>query len=280
MALTPLPPLDVRPHFRPLGVALLELLRGLDDKTWLAPTVCSRWQVRDIAAHLLDTACRRLSGARDGHVPPPPSNPITNRAELVAFLDGLNATWVEASQRLSPRVLIELLETIEAQHAAWCEGCDLEGPALWEVAWAGLDADRAWLDLARELTERWLHQQQIRLAVGAPPLNDPEIDGAVFDTFARAWPAALASVDEVGARVVVSIAGAASRLYTLRRGEQAWEILTGLDPEAEACVGLDAETAWLALTKGITPLEAERRAIIDGRRDLARVLLRAVAVMA
>lgn len=277
--LQPLPVLDVRPLFRPLGEALVGLLRSLDAEAWERPTVCRLWRARDIAAHLLDTGCRRLSFDRDHHTPPPPPGAIGSYADLLAFLDGLNATWVEASRRLSPALLIELLALVEDRLASWVESAPIDGPALFEVAWAGADADQAWMDIARELTERWLHQQQIRLAVQAPPLGDPEIDGAVFDTFARVWPRALGDAGTEGQRVAVSIAGVASRIYTMVRDSSSWQVFAGLDPEADACVGLDSETAWLVLTKGITPAEAEGRAAIDGRRELARLVLRARAVM-
>lgn len=280
-ALAPLPPLDPRGSFRPLGRALIELLSRLDAEQWQLATVCAKWRVRDIAAHLLDSGCRRLSFDRDRHPVPPAPTPIRGPRELVAFLDQLNADWVAASWRLSPALLVELLGAVETALAAWVEGVDLDQPALFPVAWAGDGEQRAWLDLARELTERWLHQHQIRLAVGAPPLADPHIDGQVFDAFARAWPVGLAGCGEPpGTRVAVALAGPAPRQYTLLRGEHGWQLLGGLDPLAEACVGLDAETAWLALTKGITGAEAGRRAVVDGRRDLAQALLGTLAVMA
>ena len=56
------------------------------------------------------------------------------------------------------------------------------------MAWAGESESQSWFDVARELTERWHHQQQIRLAAGAPPLDDPRWSGPVFETFLRALP--------------------------------------------------------------------------------------------
>ena len=41
---------------------LLTLLRSLHPGDWHRPTMCSAWDVKDIAAHLLDTALRRLRG--------------------------------------------------------------------------------------------------------------------------------------------------------------------------------------------------------------------------
>jgi hypothetical protein len=45
-----------------------------------------------------------------------------------------------------------------------------------------------WFDIAREFTEHWHHQQQIRDATGQPPLYDPYLLSPVLDTFVRALP--------------------------------------------------------------------------------------------
>ena len=44
---------------------LLELLRSLSVEEWDVQTVAPRWRVRVLAAHLLDTALRKLSLVRD-----------------------------------------------------------------------------------------------------------------------------------------------------------------------------------------------------------------------
>jgi len=54
---------------------LIELLKSLDSAQWDLPTIAPQWSVRDVAAHLLDTAFRKLSIGRDRcsvePVPPP-----------------------------------------------------------------------------------------------------------------------------------------------------------------------------------------------------------------
>lgn len=281
LELSPLARVDARPLFRPLGVSLVELLRGLDPADWDRPTVCSLWGVRDIVAHLLDTGLRRLSYDRDTWPPPGPGRAIGGYADLVGWLNELNATWVGACRRLGPQVLVELVADLEVRLADWVEGAPIDGKARFAVDWAGSDQEARWLDLGRELTERWIHQQQIRLALGRGPVADEAIDGAVFDVLARSWPRGLAAVDEpVGATISVALAGVASRQYVLRRAAGQWELLAGLDPDAACCLGLDAETAWLAWSKGLAPEGALARAALEGRRDLALAVLRSVAVMA
>ena len=108
-ALRPLEPVLLVDRLGPLHAELIRLLRGLNPGDWNRPTACALWSVRDITAHLLDDDLRRLSFHRDGQ-PPPAAGPIDGYASLVAMINRMNAEWVAVARRMSPRVLIELLE--------------------------------------------------------------------------------------------------------------------------------------------------------------------------
>ena len=51
-----------------------------------------------------------------------------------------------------------------------------------------------WFDNARELTERWHHQEQIRLATNRPGIMTPLLYHPVLDTFLRGLPHAYREV--------------------------------------------------------------------------------------
>src|SRR5206468_2720655 len=122
--------IDTRYLFAPLHGELMSLLRGLPAEEWEKPTVARAWRVRDVAAHLLDTQLRRLSVQRDGHSLPPDR-------PLLEFLNHLNATWVEAARRFSPRVIVDLLDATGRTLASFIESLDPHGEAPFPVAWAG-----------------------------------------------------------------------------------------------------------------------------------------------
>src|SRR4051812_49806271 len=95
--------------FPTLDAHLGELLRSLSDDEWEMQTIAPKWNVKDVAAHLLDTQLRKLSLGRDGYRPS--SSPvITSDRDLVAFIDRLNAEGVAVYRRLSPPVVIALLD--------------------------------------------------------------------------------------------------------------------------------------------------------------------------
>ena len=71
--------------FLKLDEQLIELLRSLNADEWEAATIVSNWRVKDLAAHLFDTALRRLSLARDGYFAES-SAENTMDGDLVAFI--------------------------------------------------------------------------------------------------------------------------------------------------------------------------------------------------
>jgi uncharacterized protein (TIGR03083 family) len=278
--MTPLPPVLPAPLFAPLSDALVGVLRSLLPQDWERPTISARWNVRQIAAHVLDGQLRRLSFQRDGWPVPAPDRPVETRADLVRYLDALNADWVHVASRLSPRVLSDLLERAGRETGEMAAALDPFAPGLFAVAWAGDAASPVWFDLARDLTEHWHHQQQIRLAVGAPLLLEPRFSVPVFDTFARALPVAYGETDAPpGATVTLTIAPPVSRAYTLARGARGWTLGDGAGDAAGVRVELDGETAWRVLTGGLPPGEGRARAKVAGDERLAAPVFHAVAIM-
>src|SRR5689334_12267714 len=104
-----LEPILVNHLFAPLEDKLITLLKSLSSAEWQAPTVCRLWTVKDIAAHLLDTNLRRISMLRDRYFGESPGA-INSYEDLVKFLNQLNADWVKAARRLSPALIIDLMQ--------------------------------------------------------------------------------------------------------------------------------------------------------------------------
>lgn len=280
MPLQPPTPVDTRAMFRPVSTALVELLRALPDAAWGRPTVAGPWVVRDVVAHLLDTTLRRLSFHRDGMTPPPPDTPIQSERDVVAFLNELNRQWVVAAKRLSPHVLVDLYARASRESADWFEALSLEAPALFPVSWAGEAASAGWFDLGREFTELWHHQQQIRMAVGAPSLEDPQYLRAVIDVAVRGLPHAFSDATaEPGQTVVLDVQGASGGQWTLTREGSGWVLAVGAGEAPTTTVTLTDETAWRLLFNALPADAATRTIRVDGRADLAAPLLRARSVV-
>lgn len=261
--------------------ALLNLLAGLTPEEWARPTICPGWSVQDIAAHVLADDVGRLSRGRDGH-----SNPdfatgldISTLPGLIAAIDRQNALWVEAMRRTSPRMLIDLLRLTGEQTANYFATLDLDAPGG-PVDWIGPEAAPAWLDLAREYTERWVHQQQIRDAVARPGLQEPRWFAPVLATFVLGLPRALGTAGKPGQAVCLTITGEAGGQWVARRGEARWVIRPGSDHAPTASVTLDQDSAWRLFTRGMTPQQARQGATLSGDPVLTTSALNTVSILA
>lgn len=282
MPLRALEPTHTAGLFRGLADELVSLLRSLEPSDWHRPTIAGAWRVRDVAAHLLDGELRRLSFHRDGTTPPVPSAGFHDDRELQAWLDGLNASWVEAARRLSPPVITRLLSVTGPELANFFEGLDPFGPAPFPVAWAGESASLNWMDVGREYTERWHHQQQIREATGRPGLLDSRWLRPVLEISLRALPHAYRGVEAApGATLELRIEGPAGGEWTLERTADGWRLGVGATAGAprSARVTLSEDTAWRVFFKALAPAEALARVRVEGDEWLGRAFVMTRAVM-
>lgn len=278
--LTAMGPVYLVHLFPPLHRELMSVLRLLGPGDWTHPTVCALWSVKDIVAHLLDGCLRRLSFGRD-RLDATPDRPIASHADLVGYLNQLNAIWVTAARRLSPPVLLDLMDLAEPQMYRFFESLDPHAPAMFGVAWAGEATSPNWFDTAREYTERWLHQQQIREAVGAPALVGRQWLQPALDVFVRALPFTYREVPaDPGKSLELEIRGESGGTWTLERGETEWSLRAGPDPKAAARISLDQDTAWRLFSKGLSADQAARAIRIEGNMTLGRPVLGTLAIMA
>src|SRR5262245_37996318 len=256
--------------------ALLDLLRGLSAEDWNKPTVCSGWSVKDIASHLLSGELGILSRKRDSHS----GGDIKTCEELVALINNLNDTWVKATRRLSPQVLCDLLRFTGLQVCDYFSSLDpfaMGGP----VDWVDARPAPVWLDLAREYTERWHHQQQIRDAVGRPGFKQPEFFAPILDAFVRALPRTYEKVEAPhGTFVALRISGDSGGRWVLSRESHAWQLYVDDNQPAAAELIIDQDDAWRLFTKGITVDQARTKAGVIGDQPLALKALETISVLA
>jgi uncharacterized protein (TIGR03083 family) len=279
----PLPPVETIHLFPGEREALLDLLRDLTPDAWSAMTVCDGWNVHDVALHLLGGDIGWLSGGRDGFrgsstAPAVPD--LDDWDTLVGWIDARNAAWVGASRRISPALLVDLLALTGERLAGWIPTIDLDAPGI-SVAWAGPEPAPAWLHVAREYTERWVHQQHIRDAVSRPGLTGPEWLHPVLATFARALPHTLREhAAPTGHTATLRIIGAAGGTWSVRREHGTWVFLTSPPARPDTVVTMGEETAWRGFTRGIEFEEVRARARVDGDPAIGASILRMVTIIA
>ena len=276
---TPLGPLLTAHLFPTLDARLIDLLRSLTPDDWQRQTIAPRWKVKDVAAHLLDTQLRTLSFGRDGYAPPPAE--IASDRDLVAFIDRLNAEGVTVYRRLSPSVLIALMEQTSREAATYYASLDPFAPARFAVSWAGESVSANWFDLARELTERWHHQQQIRLAVDEPAgsIMTPELYHPVLDCFMRALPFHYGSqLAPPHSAITIQVSGDCGGDWHLYRSDQ-WVLTTEPAGTTVATVTIPQSIAWRIFTKGIAGGDARKHVRVTGDAALGSHVFSMLAIV-
>ncbi len=269
----PAAPFDTRPFFAPLNAALLELLSGLRAVQWQQPSGVGVWSVHQLVSHILDGMLRRVAAQRDGWQPPP-EVPITDYASLVAHVNRLNHAGVEGLRGRSPRQLIDQLARAEEELIDCFARHPLEAPAFYAVAWAGEQLSEHWLDVARELTEQWHHQQQLRVALGAPELADAAITHAVLRTWLVGLPHAYREAGaEQGARVRITLVGAGGGDWALRRTADAWAFEIKNSNEPTTTLSAPVSVIWRLYSRLLTPDQARPHVTIVGKPSFAEPLL-------
>ena len=264
--------------FRRVNGALLDLLRSFTDEDWHRPTVHPDRSVKDLVAHLLQGSLNRVSIVRDGYRLP--TEPTTGTQDLIALIQRSNREFMTAMRWVSPRILIDLLALYDGEMLAAFETLDPDAMGL-GVAWAGETASRNWFDIAREYTEKWHHQQQLRDAVQRPPLYESGLLTPVFETFARGLPFAFRSrAAKDGTSVSVTVTGPVTLRWTLRRMAGAWSLWTGPDGDALTAISLPADTAWRIWTKSMKWNDALEMIEVRGDESMLAPLASFVAIMA
>lgn len=251
------------------------MLATLTPKDWLRRTIAGAWTVKDVAAHLVADDLARVSRQRDGHYGPP----LRATERLKTYIDRENAAWVAATRRLSPAVVMSLLEFSGVETQEMFEALDpfaLGSP----VSWVGPDDAPVWLDLAREFTERWHHQQQIRQAVGAPSLVDPTFLRPTLATFAFSLVPPYRDLDApAGTAVNLTVDGPSGDTWSIVREVDGWTLRTGGVDSPAASVRLGEDTAWRMYIGALSRDEVAKRSTWEGDETLARRLRGAFALL-
>ncbi|MEV4127963.1 maleylpyruvate isomerase family mycothiol-dependent enzyme [Nocardia sp. NPDC049707] len=270
-------PLDVRPLFPRERHALLELLGSLDSAQWATPTVCPGWAVRDVTAHILNDYMRRLSGNRDGH----PGTGFAAGESLPTYLTRINDEFVQAMRQCSPQTMTDLLTLLGPQLDAVWATTNPTGPAYLDVSWAGDTTTPAWLDIAREYTEFWVHQQQIRDALAHPGADSPALMQPVLVTFLHALPVALRNqVRPPGTAMTFEITGPAGGQWSIISDGTGWDLTTAPAGNTVASVRMDQDTLWRLASRGITTEQARQRAHLHGDHALNHAATNLLAIVA
>lgn len=259
------------PDRRLVGALLAEfeqidaLLGSLAPADWQRPTALPGWQVRDVAAHVLGT-----EAMMDGR--PLPDPPDVLGAHVRNEIAAVNERWVRSLRDHAPaHLLAELREVLACRRTA-----------LGRLGTAELDAD-SWTPVGPATYRRflqirifdcWLHEQDIRDALGRPGHQDGPCAQAAVDEVERAlgYLVGKRAGAPAGAAITFEIEPPAARTLHVQVDRRA-AVVAALDRPADVVVRLPG-SLFVRLAGGRLAADAARDQVrLDGDRDLGLRIL-------
>jgi uncharacterized protein (TIGR03083 family) len=272
----PIPTLHL---FQPLDQKLIELLKSLTAEEWKKPTLAKLWNVKDVAAHLLDGNLRDLALAQN-YLGDPPSE-IQSYRDLVDYLNRLNGDWVKAMKRVSPNTLIELLEATQQPVIEYYHSLNPWSPAVFAVSWAGEEESQNWFHIARIYTERWHHQQQIREAVNKDGIMDKEFFSPLIQTFMMALPYNFRNTQAPNDCLIsVKVTHPSPLEWKIISHNNTWSFVSETNHTPDTRIEMNGDTAWKLFTKALPETIAQEKIMISGNTELGKLIFKMVSVMA
>jgi uncharacterized protein (TIGR03083 family) len=246
------PPADLTSLFGLERARLTELLDGVPEGAWRWPTPCPGWTVLGLCCHLVGDDLSLLARFRDGwHGTPAPEG--LDDTQFIDWLDELQVAWVDAARRLRPRVAVDLLRWAGPQVADALGRLDPRARTA-HVSWAGHDPVPQWLEQARQLSEYWIHRQQLLQALGRPSDLRADVLGPVLDGMRWAYPYRLAAVEaRPGDAVDIEIVGPIAVTWRLVAADSGWTFRPepGDADRRVAALSMSTEQAWRLLTNNL-----------------------------
>lgn len=266
--------------FHPLDQLLIELLHSLSAEEWDLQTLAPAWKVKDVAAHLLAGNVRNLSISRDNFYDPSAAH-ISTYQDVVRYLNLINNDWVKAMQSVSPQMLITLLSITNSLYSDHLSKLDPFEKSVFPVAWAGDEESQNWFHIAREYTEKWHHQQQIRHAIGhASPLFSNTFFKPYLETSLRAVPYRFRNLHaEQGDTFSLIVSGEGGGEYHFIYQTDRWIAMAETPSYSVAKVHIDDQVIWRMLSNEISMDELKNRTTISGKKEIAEAFLGMTSVM-
>ncbi|HEX6237122.1 MAG TPA: maleylpyruvate isomerase family mycothiol-dependent enzyme [Acidimicrobiales bacterium] len=139
---------------------LLALGDGLSDDEWGLPTACPGWSVRDNLSHCLGTEAMLL-GRSNPDIDLPDDLPHVRND-----LGRINEVWVESYRSRPPAELMDDFRAVVAERRAALAAMD---DAEFEAeSWTPAGRDTYGRFMRIRVMDQWMHEQDMREAVGRP----------------------------------------------------------------------------------------------------------------
>ncbi|MAM65996.1 MAG: hypothetical protein CL702_06385 [Chloroflexi bacterium] len=215
--------------------SLDELCSNLEDGEWGTPTDCPGWSVQDQLSHLVGSECRLLGRPTPDHVP-------EETGHVKNDIGQSNEVLVGARRSLSGGKVLEEFREVTGQRLAILRGMtesDFDEETDTPIGRA-LVRDL----LAIRIFDAWVHEQDIRRALGKPGHMDGAVARHAMDRMVTAMPYVLGRKvqPEDGTGVVMNINGLAGRVFAIAMQGNRANLVPSIPLPATVSFNMDLET--------------------------------------
>ncbi|WP_018178418.1 maleylpyruvate isomerase family mycothiol-dependent enzyme [Jongsikchunia kroppenstedtii] len=258
---------------RPAVVAALDsvwatidgLVAELDDAGWRSPSSLPGWSVADLVAHIIGTERFLL-----GEQPPEPDVDVTELDHVRNDIGALNEKWIlHYRAQGTGQLLADFRQVTATRRAQLAEATD-ESFAVQGFTPAGPDTYGRFMRI--RVFDCWMHEVDIRDALGLPAPSDAETADVAYSEIANIMPYVVGKKAGTpdGSAVRMSVSGLLNRAIDVAVDGRA-ALVPGLDRQPDVVLACDTiEFARLAGGRA----NADPAAVaVSGNADLAAPII-------
>ncbi len=245
--------------------AIAELCAGLTATQWAADTDCPGWSVQDNVSHITGTE-RMLLGD------PAPEVDVGEAPHVRNDIGRMNELWIAERRPWAPAAVLQEFREVTAGRLSTLEAmtqADFDAES-----WTPAGQDTFGRFMRIRTMDSWVHEQDIRAAIGTPGHREGPVVEVVLDEFAFAVGFAVAKLGRApdGARVLIHLTGPAARTWRVQVADRRGRLVRAFDGAAEPTIGIgtDAHTytrlaggriaGAAALEQGLVDLDGDTEA--------------------
>jgi uncharacterized protein (TIGR03083 family) len=213
----------------------------LTEAEWKAPTECPGWSVQDNLAHILG-----LESLIMGH--PEPEVPANDGEHIKNDVGRSNEVWVDAYRDRAGTEVLEEFRSVTAERLAALRAPDMDfGADSWTPIGPGAVRDL----LGFRVFDSWVHEQDMRRAVGKPGGWDGDAARSSLDRVASVMPMIVGKKVKPadGTIVVFEVVGPAGRNVVIGMDGGRAGVLDATPADPSVRIRLSGE-AFLRLSAG------------------------------
>ena len=246
--------------------AIAELCAGLTDTQWAADTDCPGWSVQDNVSHITGTE-RMLNGD------PAPEVDLGESPHVHNEIGRMNELWIAERRPWAPGTVLAEFREVTAGRLSTLEAmtqADFDAES-----WTPAGQDTFGRFMRIRTMDSWVHEQDIRGAIGTPGHREGPVVEVVLDEFAFAVGFAVAKLGRApdGARVLIHLTGPAARTWRVQVTDRRGRLVDAFEGDAEPTItiGTEAHTYTRLVGGRIAGAEAIAQGLVtlDGDTEAA-----------